>query len=145
MTNLAPYFEVCRYSVMSERDEHGSRVRAIVEVKVGLYHVRRSSTGAGPVHALDNALRGCLQRDFPELDGIQLSDYRVGMVDATHGTAAQVRVTIEATDGDQTWTAGCVAHNIVDASFEALCSSALIGIMRARSAGPSPVAVPVAR
>jgi 2-isopropylmalate synthase len=64
---------------------------------------------------------------------VRLSDYRVSVVDAAEGTGAQVRVLIEATDGAARWDAGCVSENIVDASFEALCSTAVMGIMRARS------------
>jgi 2-isopropylmalate synthase len=128
-----PYFRVCGYKIVSERThEGGSRVQAIVEVRIGVECVRRSATGVGPVHALDLALRSCLSSDFPELGAVSLSDYKVSVVDADRGTAAQVRVLIEATDGTAHWDAGCVSTNIVDASFEALCSSAVIGIMRGR-------------
>jgi 2-isopropylmalate synthase len=85
------------------------------------------------VHALDNALRRCLERAFPELGGVRLSDYRVSVVDAEQGTAAQVRVLIRATNGNESWDAGCVSDNIIDASFEALCSTFVLGIMRARA------------
>jgi 2-isopropylmalate synthase len=126
-----PYFRVCSYKVVSERmHEGGSRVQAIVEVRIGAECVRRSATGVGPVHALDVALRSCLSSEFPQLSAVSLSDYKVSVVDADRGTAAQVRVLIEAGDGTARWDAGCVSTNIVDASFEALCSSAVIGIMR---------------
>ncbi|HZA19798.1 MAG TPA: alpha-isopropylmalate synthase regulatory domain-containing protein [Actinomycetota bacterium] len=128
-----PYFEVCGYKVISERmHETTSRAQAIVEVRFGTRCVRRSAIGRGPVHALDNALRDCLNGQFPELEQVRLSDYRVAVVDATDGTGAQVRVLIEATDGASAWDAGCVSENIIDASFEALCSTAVMGIMRAR-------------
>jgi 2-isopropylmalate synthase len=128
-----PYFRVCGYKVVSERmHEGGSRVQAIVEVRIGAECVRRSATGVGPVHALDLALRSCLSSEFPELEAVRLSDYRVSVVDADRGTAAQVRVLIQAGDGTAHWDAGCVSTNIVDASFEALCSTAVMGIMRSR-------------
>jgi 2-isopropylmalate synthase len=133
MNHVNPYFEVCGYKVISERmHETTSRAQAIVEVRFGSQCVRRSATGRGPVHALDNALRECLSRQFPELVAVKLSDYRVAVVDAAEGTGAQVRVLIEATDGDSAWDAGCVSDNIIDASFEALCSTSVMGIMRAR-------------
>jgi 2-isopropylmalate synthase len=132
-----PYFSVCGYKVTSERLYDHSRVQAIVEVKVADRFVRRAATGVGPVHALDNALRDCLHADFPELTQVALSDYRVSVVDARSGTGAQVRVLVEATDGYSSWDAGCVSGNVVDASFEALCSTAIMGIMRARGK-PSP-------
>ena len=128
------YFEVCGYKVTSERlHDRESFIQAVVEVRIGHSCVRRSATGVGPVHALDNALRACLADQFPELTDHRLSDYRVSVVDATDGTGAKVRVLISSTDGNETWDAGCVSENIIEASFEALCSSTIMGIMRARS------------
>lgn len=133
---MNPYFQVCGYKVSTERVQHGgdTRVQAIVEVRIGGRCVRRAAGGVGPVHALDLALRACLRDEFPELEAVRLSDYRVAVVDAADGTGAQVRVLVQATDGEATWDAGCVSANIVDASFEALCSTAVMAIMRARAA-----------
>ncbi|HWL64860.1 MAG TPA: alpha-isopropylmalate synthase regulatory domain-containing protein [Actinomycetota bacterium] len=130
----SPYFDVCGYKVVSER-LHGraSEIQAIVEVRIGHTCVRRSATGVGPVHALDNALRKCLTDEFPELKDHRLTDYKVSVVDAAEGTGAQVRVLISSTDGTETWDAGCISENIIEASFEALCSSSIMGIMRTRS------------
>jgi 2-isopropylmalate synthase len=130
----SPYFDVCGYKVTSERmHEESSHVQAVVEVRIGNNCVRRAATGVGPVHALDLALRSCLENDFPELDDFRLADYRVSVVNAEDGTGARVRVLIQATDGISSWDAGCISENIVDASFEALCSTSVMGIMRARS------------
>jgi 2-isopropylmalate synthase len=111
-----------------------SYANAVLEIQVGDRLVRRAAPGAGPVHALDNALRRCLERDFPEVGAVRLSDYRVSVVDAEKGTGAHVRVLIRATNGDESWDAGCVSDNIIDASFDALCATFVLGIMRARSA-----------
>jgi 2-isopropylmalate synthase len=129
-----PFFDVCRYKVTSERLRHdGSEVQAIVELRVGGSYVRKAAGGVGPVHALDNAMRACLVDSFPELRHVRLSDYRVSVVDAARGTAANVRVLIQATDGSSAWDAGCLSENVFDASFDALCSIAVMGILRARS------------
>lgn len=134
MTLGSNYFDVCGYKVTSERmHSRRSRVQAVVEVRIGHSCTRRSASGVGPVHALDAALRACLAEHFPELDDVRLSDYRVSVVDAAAGTEAQVRVVVEATDGVKRWDAGCISENIVDASFEALCSTTVMGIMRARA------------
>ena len=136
----SPYFDVCGYKVTSERLHHReSYIQAVVEVRIGHACVRRSATGVGPVHALDNALRACLADQFPELAEQRLSDYRVSVVDAADGTGAKVRVLISSTDGRETWDAGCISENIIEASFEALCSSTIMGLMRARSAPASAV------
>jgi 2-isopropylmalate synthase len=130
----SPYFDVCGYKVTSERmHEESSQVQAVVEVRIGANCVRRAATGVGPVHALDLALRSCLADHFPELDDVRLSDYKVSVVNAEDGTGARVRVLIQATDGATSWDVGCISENIVDASFEALCSTAVMGIMRGRS------------
>lgn len=128
----SPFFDVCGYKVVSER-MHGrdSTVQAIVEVRIGNDCVRRSATGVGPVHALDNALRACLSDRFPQLAAQRLTDYRVSVVEGSDGTGAEVRVLITTSDGTETWDAGCISANIMEASFEALCSSAIMGIMRA--------------
>lgn len=128
------YFLPRGYTVTSERLGSGrSPASAVLEVQIGDRLVRRQADGAGPVHALDNALRRCLVRAFPELADVRLSDYRVSVVDAEKGTAAHVRVLIRATNGDESWDAGCVSDNIIDASFEALCSTFVQGIMRVRA------------
>ena len=135
---MNPYFQVCEYKVVSERlHDRSSQSQAIVEVRAGAGCIRRSAMGCGPVHALDNALRSCLRSEFPELERVRLSDYRVSVVDAGEGTGAQVRVLIEATDGDNSWDAGSVSPNIIDASFEALCSAWVMGIVRERLGGRS--------
>lgn len=128
------YFKVCGYKVVSQRStREGERVQAIVEVEVAKAFVRRAAAGVGPVHALDNALRLCLEERFPEIEGVRLSDYRVSVVDAADGTGAQVRVLVEAADGHGRWAAERTSSNILEASFEALCETAATGIERGRS------------
>jgi len=128
------YFKVCGYKVVSERStREGARVQAIVEVEVARAFVRRAATGVGPVHALDNALRLCLEERFPEIEGVRLSDYRVSVVDAADGTGARVKVLVEAADGHGRWSAERTSTNILEASFEALCETAATGIERGRS------------
>lgn len=134
------YFDVCEYGVDHQRRGSESRVHATVEVRIGRRYVSRSAAGVGPVHALDSALRECLKNDFPDVADIRLSDYRVSVVDPADGTGAKVHVQIRATDGTHTWDAGCVSENIIEASFEALCSAAVLGIMRARARAAESVA-----
>ncbi|AXE38591.1 citramalate synthase [Acidipropionibacterium virtanenii] len=78
------------------------------------------AVGDGPVHALDQALRGALLDHFPQIAGCRLTDYRVRILDDGHGTDATVRVLID-TEIDQriTTTVG-VGTDIIEASWEAL-------------------------
>jgi 2-isopropylmalate synthase len=129
------YFIVRGYRVVTERfTERRCPIRALVEVQVGDRLEKHEASGVGPVHALDNALRRCLRHAFPEMEHVRLSDYRVSVVDADQSTAAKVHVSIRATNGHESWDAGCVSNDIIDASFEALCETAVLGIMRIRGA-----------
>ena len=91
---LQPFFEIESYRVhVEERVGDGEPPLAEATVKVrtkGSRHIE-SAEGQGPVGALDNALRKALANDYPELDAMTLEDYRVRVLDETHGTGAVVR------------------------------------------------------
>jgi len=128
-----PYFNVVSYSVSSKRVNGGRSIaKASLELEVGGKRARHSATGVGPVHALEAALRACLGDEYPEVADLRLCDYQVSVVDAELGTQARVRVIIQATDGLSTWDAGSVSENVIDASFEALCSATVMGILQTR-------------
>jgi 2-isopropylmalate synthase len=94
----------------------------------GTRHIE-SAEGAGPVGALDNALRKALSNDYPDLETMSLEDYRVRVLDETHGTGAVVRVLIDTSDGEREWTTVGVSENIIEASWEALTESYLFGLV----------------
>jgi 2-isopropylmalate synthase len=129
--SVQPFFTVTDYEVVVNRDTAGSAVaRAVVALRAGASEVvRRRADGVGPIHALDEALRACLRSQYPDIDRIRLCDYSVSVVDGAKATGARVHVLITATDGTRTWDAGCISPNIVEASFEALCSSVIMGLM----------------
>lgn len=52
-------------------------------------------------------------------------------VDESKGTAAKTRVLITSGDGDETWGTVGVAHNIIDASWQALVDSVEYKLRRA--------------
>ena len=80
--------------------------------------------GNGPVHAFDVALRKVLTRVYPSLTDLELTDYRVRIVESTAGTGARTRVTIESRDGaGHRWTTVGVHTNVLEASLEALQDS----------------------
>lgn len=86
--------------------------------------------GDGPVHALDGALRKALLEFYPELAGIKLTDFKVRVVNTREGTAAKVRVIIDSTDGEQTWSTVGVSTNMIEASWHALVDSIVYGLTR---------------
>ncbi len=77
--------------------------------------------GNGPVNALDKALRAALEQLYPELARLELSDYKVRILEGTHGTGAITRVLIQSDDGTgETWNTVGVDENIIAASWHAL-------------------------
>ena len=75
--------------------------------------------GNGPVDALAKALRSALRDDFPQLDGISLSDYKVDLLSQGGTTAAVTRVTIDFVDSatDLRWRTVGAHSSIIEASF----------------------------
>jgi 2-isopropylmalate synthase len=87
--------------------------------------------GNGPVNALDAAMRKALRETFPEVEEIRLTDYKVRVVDEGSGTAATVRVLIDSSDGESSWTTVGSSTNIIEASWLALADSLEYGLQRA--------------
>jgi 2-isopropylmalate synthase len=86
--------------------------------------------GNGPVNALDHALRKALMPVYPELDRLDLVDFKVRILDAAHGTDAVTRVLITTADAATTWKTVGVGPNIVEASWQALCDGLTYGLQR---------------
>ena len=91
-----------------------------------------AAEGNGPVNALDQALRHALRAEYPEVDALELTDYKVRVLEGTHGTATAVRVLIETTEGEETWGTVGVHENIIQASWEALVDAVIYGLQRKR-------------
>jgi 2-isopropylmalate synthase len=135
--NHAPGFTLQSYFVTTghrkRSDGPASRIQAAeatVKVRVvgragqsGSKQVMAAAEGVGPVHALDGALRKALLEFYPRLQAVRLVDYKVRVVDNESGTAARVRVWIQATDGERTWNTTGASPNIVSASAAALVDS----------------------
>jgi len=104
---------------------------ASVKVWAGDERLVAIGEGNGPVNALDAALRKVLTQRYPELGRIHLTDYRVRVLEGAAATGAVVRVLIDSTDGDRTWSTVGVDSNIIEASWQALVDSLVYGILHA--------------
>jgi 2-isopropylmalate synthase len=82
-----------------------------------------AAQGNGPVNALDNALRKALRKFYPQIDEVQLLDYKVRVLGGGEGTKATVRVLIESGDGKDRWGTVGVSQNVIEASWQALVDS----------------------
>ncbi|MGD0118949.1 MAG: citramalate synthase [Candidatus Binatus sp.] len=99
-----------------------SEAVVIIEGPDGV-RTRNSAIGNGPVNALDSALRQALVPYYPNLEAMQLVDYKVRVLDNGAGTEARVRVLIESTDGKRRWGTVGLSSNVVEASWQALVDS----------------------
>lgn len=119
------FFELEGFRVIIEKrgPEEPCLSEATIKVKVGGETEITAAEGDGPVNALDIALRKVLKRFYPEVEAMQLRDFKVRILDGTGGTAAKTRVLIESGDGTSTWGTVGVSENIIEASWEALLDS----------------------
>jgi 2-isopropylmalate synthase len=138
-----PYFRLEGYRVTSyhrnalragvpiEDGEAMLDTEATVKVWAGDERLVAVGEGNGPVNALDAALRSVLAGRYPRLDEIRLTDYRVRVLEGSSQTDAIVRVIIESSDGEESWSTVGVSPNIIEASWQALVDSYAYGLLHA--------------
>jgi 2-isopropylmalate synthase len=119
-----PLFQLESFRVMTEKREDG-RVQTEATIKIWVDGERyvRVAEGNGPVNALDRALRGAITDRHPHLADIELTNYKVRILDEDHGTGAVTRVLLDSSDGEREWGSIGVSENIIEASWEALVES----------------------
>ncbi len=89
-----------------------------------------AATGHGPVHALDVCLRKCLGALYPRIGDVRLTDYKVRVLDSKKGTAAKVRVLVEWSDHQKSWSTVGVSDDVIEASWNALVDALRLELMR---------------
>jgi 2-isopropylmalate synthase len=119
-----PLFRLEGFRVLVEKREDGKVVtEATIKVWVDGERYLRTAEGNGPVNALDKALRGAISDRHPHLADIELTNYKVRILDEHHGTGAVTRVLLDSSDGAREWGSIGVSENIIEASWEALVDS----------------------
>lgn len=120
-----PHFKLNMYKTSGEwpNPDGTMSAYAVLIIDVNGKTETAASTGNGPVNALDLALRKALAVFYPELSRIQLIDYKVRVLTAEKGSAAKVRVLMESTNGERSWTTVGVSTDIIQASWLALVDS----------------------
>jgi 2-isopropylmalate synthase len=119
-----PLFRLEGFRVLVEKREDGKVVtEATIKVWVDGERYLRTAEGNGPVNALDKALRGAIIDRHPHLADIELTNYKVRILDEHHGTGAVTRVLLDSSDGEREWGSIGVSENIIEASWEALVDS----------------------
>ena len=89
-----------------------------------------TGSGNGPVNAFDNALRSGLKQLYPELEVLELTDYKVRILEGRLGTGAITRVLVETSDGKGEWNTVGVHENVIAASAMALEDAVTFGLLR---------------
>ncbi len=134
-------FELVDFMVVERRHyepgEAGREMQseAMVKVRVEEQVYHTAAEGNGPVNALDAAVRKALIQHFPSISAIKLVDYKVRIIDSAAGTGANVRVLIESTDGERTWTTVGSSTDIIEASWLALADSLEYWLLKRGGAG----------
>ena len=98
------------------------------KIKVSFDHT--SADGDGPVEALDKALRKVLEKFYPNLREVKLTDFKVRILNEEVGTKAITRVLIQSTDDNEKWGTVGVSENIIEASWIALIDSFKYKLMK---------------
>ena len=125
LEGLPEYFALDTYRVIDERRLAEGRLvtlsEATMKVRVGGRLHMTVAEGNGPVHALDLALRQALLTAYPALAGLQLTDYKVRILESGAGTGAVTRVMLECSDASRRrWTTVGASSNVIEASWQAL-------------------------
>ena len=126
-----PFFEIVSLKVESHRTSESAMIaNATVELLVEGESKVSVGEGVGPVHALDEALRGALLGRYPEIASLRLTDYRVRVLDSHDGTLARVRGLLETSGHEESWSTLGVHENVIEASWRALVDGIVIGLLR---------------
>jgi 2-isopropylmalate synthase len=127
----ASFFTIDHWLTSVERNEDGSIItKAEVTVTAQGKQIICSGAGNGPVNAFDNALRSGLQQLYPELSALELTDYKVRILEGRLGTGAVTRVLVETSDGKGEWNTVGVHENVIAASAMALEDAVTYGLLR---------------
>jgi len=136
-----PLFRLESWRVIVEKRENG-RVETEATIKIWVDGERyvRTAEGNGPVNALDRALRAAIGETYPHLRDIELTNFKVRILDESKGTGAITRVLLDAGDGVESWGSIGVSENIIEASWEALVDSLEAGMLPGRAEHVRPLA-----
>ena len=121
------HFKLKSFRVSDEKIHDDEPMLAEATVRIELPDGTAAHTvaeGNGPLNALDLALRKALIPMYPNLEAVELHDYKVRVLGSHDGTDAVVRVLIESgDDGDHRWGTVGVSSNVIEASWQALVDS----------------------
>ena len=126
--------------ITEKRADGRVETEATIKVWVNGNRYLRTAEGRGPVNALDRALRSAIIEQHPHLADIELTNFKVRILDEDKGTEAVTRVLLDSSDGHDSWGSIGVSDNVIEASWEALVDSLEYAFQpRPRAAGSKDV------
>ena len=124
------FFTIDHWLTTTERSEGSIVTKAEVTITAQGKEITCSGSGNGPVNAFDRALRDGLNALYPELAVLELTDYKVRILEGRLGTGAITRVLVETSDGKGEWSTVGVHENVIAASAMALEDALTFGLLR---------------
>jgi len=124
------FFTIDHWLTTTERSEGSIITKAEVTITAQGKEITCSGSGNGPVNAFDRALRDGLNALYPELAVLELTDYKVRILEGRLGTGAITRVLVETSDGKGEWSTVGVHENVIAASAMALEDALTFGLLR---------------
>jgi len=132
---VAERFELTAHSAL-----YGGAVStATATVRIGEGIRCESEDGDGAVNAMERCLRQCLFAVYPEIANVQISDYRVQVVEASKGLSSRVRVWLTWSHAADRWVTLGVSGDLLDATWRALVDGFQLLLMRLGRTAPVPV------
>ncbi len=126
-----PFFDLKEFKVVAtEPAANGVNSIAMIKIRVGDLEEITAAEGDGPVNALDMAMRKALERFYPAIKEVKLTDYKVRVLNSDAASAAKVRVLIESSDHLENWTTIGVSTDIINASWLALVDAVEYKLVR---------------
>lgn len=131
-TGVRPHFFTIEHWLTTVERSADQGIITKAEIVITAIGERISCTGEGngPVNAFDNALRSGLKKLYPELATLELTDYKVRILEGRLGTGAITRVLVETSDGKGEWSTVGVHENVIAASAMALEDAVTYGLLR---------------
>ena len=125
------FFTIDHWTTTTERSSSNVIVtKAEISVTAQGKQFSCSGSGNGPVNAFDNALRTGLKQLYPEIEVLELTDYKVRILEGRLGTGAITRVLVETSDKNGEWNTVGVHENVIAASAMALEDAITFGLLR---------------
>ena len=129
------HFEVESWRTIVEQDSAGVvSTEATVKVRAKGERMISTAEGNGPVNALDKALRSAVTQLYPQLEPLDLIDYKVRILERTEsdvsGTASVTRVLVTTSNGNREWSTVGVHENVIAASWRALEDALIYGLVQ---------------